>query len=176
LALNDNETSILTQVGGGAFTLNSFWFEFLGSATNNTLLLTLSSGAMLLFDAATYGTNDGGQTFSTLITDIISIALSTGAGGNVRIDDINVAPIPLPGSLGLLIAGMAPAPVEDFPLASPSTSSSVGPFILGRWGAVPSSGFTTPAVRSSVKSRSSNPGVSLPFGWHHAVLDCPDVE
>src|SRR4051812_25057916 len=40
MALNDNETSTLTRVGGGVFTLDSFWFQLLGNGTDNALTVT----------------------------------------------------------------------------------------------------------------------------------------
>src|SRR5262245_54981110 len=48
MALNDNESSTLSQVGGGAFTLESFWFQLLGEGTPNALTVTSFSGATIV--------------------------------------------------------------------------------------------------------------------------------
>lgn len=110
LALNNVEQTTITADGGGTFSAISFWFQLLGQGTNNTLIVDSSSGASVELDAATYGTNNGGQVFSlaslTGFSDITSLSFSSTDGGNVRIDDIalDVAPIPLPAS-GLLLIG-----------------------------------------------------------------------
>jgi hypothetical protein len=111
MGLNNNESSTLSKVGGGTFTLNSFWFEFLGNI--GTLTLTpftgSTAGTPVSLTEATFGSNDGGQTFSTAFTNITSIVFAVIGTGNVRIDDINAlasenAPgtAPLPSTLWLL--------------------------------------------------------------------------
>jgi hypothetical protein len=119
MGLNNNESSTLSKVGGGAFTLNSFWFQFLGN--HGTLTLTPFNGATagtpVTLTEATYGTNDGGQLFSPAFVGITSLLFAVTDTGNVRNDDINVigrddAPglTPLPSAIllfGSVLAGGA---------------------------------------------------------------------
>lgn len=119
LGLNNNETSTLSKVGGGSFTLNSFWFEFLGN--HGVLTVTpftgVTAGTAVVLTEAVYGSNDQGQVYSTPFTNITSILFAVTDTGNVRIDDVNVvakdnAPTvtPLPGAvwlLGSVLAGGA---------------------------------------------------------------------
>jgi hypothetical protein len=116
MGLNNNETSTLTKVGGGTFTLSSFWFEFLGN--HGTLTVTPSTGAPLVLTEAVFDSNDGGQTVIPAFGLITSVVFAVSDTGNVRIDDINVvasvnAPptaTPLPGAvwlLGTVLAGGA---------------------------------------------------------------------
>ena len=110
-AFNDNETSILTKVGGGTFTLASFWFELLGNGTGNTFFVATNLGGWLSFPVSIFDHNDGGQvvdlTLLALFQDVTWIEFYTEKGGNVRLDDLAlkaVAPVPLPAA-GLLLAG-----------------------------------------------------------------------
>jgi len=119
MGLNNNESSTLSKVGGGTFTLNSFWFEFVGNL--GTLTLTPFNGATagtpVLLTEATFDSNDGGQTYATAFTGITSIVFAVIGTGNVRIDDINVlasseapAATPLPSAIllfGSVLAGGA---------------------------------------------------------------------
>lgn len=112
-ALNDNETSILTKVGGGTFSLSSFWYQLLGkgSRESNTLIVTTNLGAMLTFAANLVGHNDGGHvvdlTALSAFKNITSLTFSTNNGGNVRIDDLGIpAAVPLPAGGLLLIGGL----------------------------------------------------------------------
>lgn len=117
LALNDNETSVVTTVDSSTFTASSFWFQLLGIGTDNTLTVSSSSGGLLDLPVSEFGFNDGGQffdlsalpDFETFWTGITSLTFASSDGGNVRIDDISVtgdvAPIPLPAAaFGLLAA------------------------------------------------------------------------
>ncbi|TBN42808.1 VPLPA-CTERM sorting domain-containing protein [Paracoccus subflavus] len=79
------------------------------------LLVTTNKGSVLLTEAV-YGHNNGGQTFIAsdgIFKDItlLSFIMQTGGqgqAGNGRVDDIevDVAPIPLPASAVLLLAGL----------------------------------------------------------------------
>ena len=108
MALNNNDVSVLTRVGGGTFSLASFWFQFLGRGAVNTLTVVSDLGGFLALDAATFGRNDDGQVFDSsalaLFQNVTSVTFSSSLGGNVRIDDIVVAAIPVPAA-GLLLFG-----------------------------------------------------------------------
>lgn len=107
MALNNNDVSVLTLVGGGTFSLGSFWFQFLGRGAVNTLTVVSDLGGVLFLGVNTFGRNDGGQYLDlsglTLFQNVTSVTFSSSLGGNVRIDDI-VAAIPVPAA-GLLLFG-----------------------------------------------------------------------
>lgn len=114
MALNTNETSVLTRIGGGIFSLNSFWFQILGRPA--TLTVQSFSGATLLesidLTEAVFPHNNGGQTFSHLFDNVTSISFHDTGRGNIRIDDLNlstpnVSVVPLPAALPLLASGLA---------------------------------------------------------------------
>jgi hypothetical protein len=48
LALNNNEAPILSKVGGGVFTLDSFWFQLVGNGNPNQLTVTSYSDSTLI--------------------------------------------------------------------------------------------------------------------------------
>jgi hypothetical protein len=111
LALNDNESSTLTRVGGGSFTLDSFWFQLLGNGNPNQLRVRSFDGATLvdtvLFATPTFAHNTP-FVYTNDFANITSIVFDTNGGGNVRIDDLNVAAVPGPivgaGLPGLILA------------------------------------------------------------------------
>jgi hypothetical protein len=116
MGLNNNETSTLTKVGGGTFTLNSFWFEFLGN--HGTLTVTPSTGGPLVLTEAVLGSNDGGQVIPVAFGLVTSVVFAVDTTGNVRIDGIDAVgppggpPVatPLPGAVwlfGTVLAGGA---------------------------------------------------------------------
>ncbi|MBC7479379.1 MAG: VPLPA-CTERM sorting domain-containing protein [Pseudorhodobacter sp.] len=114
-ALNDNETSTLTQVGGGTFTLSSFWYQLLGNGNPNTLTVMSDLGGLLTFASDVVGHNDDGHTVDltglALFQNISSLTFSTTDGGNVRIDDLVLAgtgpsEVPLPAGGLLLLGGL----------------------------------------------------------------------
>lgn len=121
LALNKLETSILTRVDGGVFTLSSIWFYLAGVASEtaglNDLVVTSTGPAASI--RLGQAPADGGYAHNTeyvvdfgdLFKDVTSIIFSSYLGqGNVRIDDLVVsspAPVPLPAAGGLLLAAMA---------------------------------------------------------------------
>ena len=114
LALGRNQISNLTKLGGGLFSLESFWFQLL---SNNAVLTVKSySGATLLeqimFSTAGYAANNGGQSFSHLFEDVSLIEFSNTGRGNIRIDDFvlsspPVSAVPIPAALPLLMSGLA---------------------------------------------------------------------
>ena len=114
-ALNNNEVTVLTRVGGGTFTLDSFWFQLLGNGTGNTLFVASPSDTNSYAETdAMFDNNDGGHTIMpTNMMDVTSITFSTNNGGNVRLDSINVSvpggpgPGPVPVPAGFLLLGTA---------------------------------------------------------------------
>jgi hypothetical protein len=123
-ALNDNETSVLTLVGGGTFSLTSFWFELLGVGTrgnrnnppmaNVLYVITDLMMSPLMLSVADYGHNDDGQTINlaalTGFTNVNSVTFYTDGGGNVRLDDLEItlpAAVPLPAGGLMLLVGLA---------------------------------------------------------------------
>lgn len=119
LALNTNETSTLTKVGGGTFTLNSFGFELLGNPA--TLTITDNLGDKLVFTqndshpCATPFCKNVWYTAFPFWAGITSVIFDDTGTGNIRIDDINVvanaaspppAVTPLPGAVSLFVSGL----------------------------------------------------------------------
>jgi hypothetical protein len=113
MKLSPHNTSTLTQVGGGLFSLSSFWFQLLGNPA--ALTVKSYSGATLIeqivFTTTGYPSNNGGQTFSHLFEDVTKISFSNTGGGSVRTDDfvLNLSPVsavPLPAGLPLMISGL----------------------------------------------------------------------
>lgn len=111
MALNKNETSILSRVGGGLFSLNSFWFQTLGKPA--TLTIKSFNGINLIEQIdLVYPHNNGGQIFNHLFDNVTSISFHDSGRGNVRIDDLNlstpiVSTVPVPAALPLLASGIA---------------------------------------------------------------------
>jgi hypothetical protein len=109
LALNDNEASILSKVGGGIFTLDSFWFQLVGNGNPNQLTVTSYSDSTLIttihLAVPTYNHNTG-YVYSIAFPDITRIVFDANGGGNIRIDDISVSSTPLPGALPLFATGL----------------------------------------------------------------------
>lgn len=108
MALNNNEQSILTKIGGGLFSLSSFWFQLLGNGTGNTLLVETDKGSLSL-PVGTWGKNNGGNvidlTSNTDFFDVAYVKFFTTNGGNVRVDDLTTpSAVPVPAA-GLLLAG-----------------------------------------------------------------------
>ena len=121
LALNDNEVSVLTKVGGGTFSLASFWFELLGRGKGgrepilNTLTIMSNLGGLLNLGVLEFDHNDGGQVFDLtllpLFQNVTSLIFTTTDGGNVRVDDLVLAggpsQVPLPAGGALLLMALA---------------------------------------------------------------------
>ena len=111
LALNDNEVSILSKVGGGVFTLDSFWFQLVGNGNPNQLTVTSYSDSTPIttihLAVPAYDHNTG-YVYSVAFPDITRIVFDANGGGNIRIDDINVsiAQTPLPSALPLFAIGL----------------------------------------------------------------------
>lgn len=118
-AFNDNEFSVLTKVGGGEFTITSFWYQLLGRGVGgrfpvtNTFTVSSNLGGVLSFAANIVGHNDGGHvvdlSFLTLFQNVTSLTFRTYRGGNVRLDDLAMAepsPVPLPAAGLMLLAGL----------------------------------------------------------------------
>ncbi len=109
LALNKNETSILTRVDGAAFTLTSIWFQLLGNTadlkiTGSNILASVTLSSPPLNNNFAYTAIFGGN-----FANVTSVIFSNIGKGNIRIDDItivDVAAVPLPAGAGLLIAAL----------------------------------------------------------------------
>jgi hypothetical protein len=97
MGLNTNETSILTRVGGGLFTLDSFSFVLVGNPPELTIIgfLNATPTATYSFDTGSFSKNDE-HVFSTAITNITSLVFTDTGTGNVRVDSINVHAVPGP--------------------------------------------------------------------------------
>lgn len=112
LALNDNEQTTITHESGLPFTLNSFWFQLLGTGNVNTLTVT-ADGVAFMFAESMFPHNNGGQfvdlSGNPAFKNITSLMFSTFGGGNVRIDDLDLTPIPLPAALPLMAMGLGAA-------------------------------------------------------------------
>ena len=107
LGLNDNETTTMSRSGSGAFSLTGFSFNLLGRGTGNSLTVTGSNGQSLAFDLSSYSKNSyHSLLFSDEFANVSSVTFSTGGGGNVRIDDLSAAPVPLPAAGWLLLGGL----------------------------------------------------------------------
>lgn len=111
LGVNSVGEATLAIEAGETFSVSSFWFQLLGNMDD--LIVTTSNGTLTLLESV-YGFNDGGQVIdvsgNALFQNITSLSFLTNTG-NARVDDIvvdipNVAPIPLPASAVLLLAGM----------------------------------------------------------------------
>jgi hypothetical protein len=107
LAINTNETTTLSKVGGGSFTLDSFYFYLAGMPP--ILTVTPYSGitalTAIVLDTASYAKNTG-LTYSTPIANITSVVFENTGTGNIRVDDISVSSTPLPGALPLFATGL----------------------------------------------------------------------
>ena len=104
------ETVTISRVGGGTFTVNSFWFQLLGNALNNTLRVT---SPLIDYAQTDFPNNNGGQTVSVagLFDNVTSISFQNINRGGLRIDDLNVtvpdiAPVPLPAAGWMLFAAI----------------------------------------------------------------------
>jgi hypothetical protein len=106
-------TGTLTQVGGGAFNLNSFYYYLNG---NSELTVTPFINNVAQTTIVLSSPLHTGSTYATLISGVTSISFADTGNSTLRIDDINVvasaddAPFvtPLPGALfGTVLAGGA---------------------------------------------------------------------
>jgi len=110
MALNKNEETKITSTAG-TFTIDSFWFQLLGSKSE--LTVTTSKAGLEVFTISAYGSNDGGHTFSALnntaFQDIewITFIDSSSNAGNIRVDDVVLSTVPLPAGALLLLSGIA---------------------------------------------------------------------
>ena len=111
LGVNSQGPATLSIEAGETFSVSSFWFQLLGNMDD--LIVTTSNGTLTLLESV-YGFNDDGQVIdvsgNALFQNITSLSFLTNTG-NARVDDIvvdvpDVAPVPLPASAALLLAGM----------------------------------------------------------------------
>ena len=120
LALNKNEFTDLTLDVPGTFTLTDFWFQLLGKANLDTLIVDFFNGATIFqsvsFSTATLNHNQAYlfSTFYTPVSNITKIHFGRTGGGNVRIDDIKLtvrtngdpSPVPVPAALPMMVGGV----------------------------------------------------------------------
>jgi len=108
LAVNINEQTVLTRVGGGLFTLDSFWFDLLGNG--GELSVAADNGPAQTFDSDTPGFGRDGVVVNVaaLFMNVSSITFSSTSSnpGNIRIDDLGVSPVPLPAAAWLFLSGL----------------------------------------------------------------------
>ncbi len=111
LALNSNDVSTLTKVGGGTFSLDSFGFEFQGQPSELTLTAYVGATlvATLVYGDPTYPDKNVWYVVSPAISGITSVTFADTGTGNLRIDDINVtvaSAVPLPAAAPLFATGL----------------------------------------------------------------------
>lgn len=111
LGVNSVGAATLSIANPLSFSISSFWFQLLGNMDD--LIVTTSNGTLTLLESV-YDFNDGGQVIdvsgNTLFQNITSLSFLTNTG-NARVDDIvvdlpDLAPVPLPASALLLMAGV----------------------------------------------------------------------
>ena len=84
----------LTRVGGGKFSLNSF--DYYVDATD------------VVADGNLVGSIQGADTWSTALTGVTELRLTSGPFGFSQFDNFDVqAAVPLPGTLALMLGGLA---------------------------------------------------------------------
>jgi hypothetical protein len=108
LALNDNETtSVSYSLAPGSFTLGGLSFNLLGKGTDNALTITGSNGTSRTYGVADFAKNTyHSLVFGDEFANVSSVLFSTAGGGNVRIDDVALSPVPLPPAALLLLSGL----------------------------------------------------------------------
>lgn len=97
-------SSILTLIGGGVFTLSSFWGKALGQPSEVTVNSYLNGSFVETFTALL--DHNVGTTFSHVFANVDAIEFLNSGNGNTRIDDVNVSAVPLPAGLPLLVSGL----------------------------------------------------------------------
>jgi hypothetical protein len=108
MALNKNEISNLSRIGGGLFSLTSFFLKTEGNPAQLTVTSFLNGIAQLtkIYDVP----KKTSITITDLFVDATSISFANSGTGNIRIDDLNasipVSAVPLPAGLPLLISGL----------------------------------------------------------------------
>lgn len=113
LALGPNDSTVMTLFGGGAFNLSSLWFKNLGQPSS--LLITSYDVLGGILNSIAYpSVHNAGDTltFAGLFDGIFKVRFTDSGEGNIRIDDINASPVPmppvpLPAAGGLMLAAMA---------------------------------------------------------------------
>ncbi len=130
-ALNDNESFTMTRADGALFDLSEIGFSLLGEgkvvrardktpsqAGGNALTLTTDQAVSVSFSTSAFKHNEDHVVSldPKLFTGLRSITFSTGAGGNVRLDNVfaaSAAPsnaqapaVPLPATAWLLLGGL----------------------------------------------------------------------
>jgi hypothetical protein len=121
LAFNKHETTTMTRLDGGKFTLRSIWFYLNGKASkqdglNDLVVTSAGPAASIRLGQPNFGEYDHNKgytvLFRDLFEDVTSITFSSYLGqGNARVDDIvvdaSIPAVPLPAGAGLLAAALA---------------------------------------------------------------------
>lgn len=115
-AENRNELITMTREDHSLFTLESIWFQLLGSAGDGNqfeIVGTFGDGSTtgpVSFGEPTYDYNEGYTLGSAELGVFVNVKMitfrSAPDGGNLRIDNVGASVIPLPAAGWLLIAGL----------------------------------------------------------------------
>ena len=115
-ALNNNETSTLTKIGGGTFTVLRIDFSLLGvghGAHEVDLYRDGDISTLVSYDTSGFDHNQWYQVTLASVPffeNLTSLTFRNRHGGNLRFDNIVLAdqpaPVPLPAAGGLLLAGL----------------------------------------------------------------------
>ena len=106
-AENKSELIRMTAVDGGAFDLTSIWFQILGNAnaSNAFKIYDAINKVTALFGQPTYVKNTGYTVLLTQFMGVTELFFSSSPNqGNLRIDNVNATPVPVPAA-GLLLLG-----------------------------------------------------------------------
>ena len=108
MAFNKNEVSVLSLIGGGLFTLNSFWVKTLGQPSVVKVEGFVGATSVGIFSQVL--SQQTAQTIALMFGDVTSIKFTDTGQGNIRIDDLDVtakvSAVPLPAGLPLLVSGL----------------------------------------------------------------------
>ena len=106
------DLTTISRVGNKPFTVDSFWYEFVGNRNILTVSVADMAGTFTTFAnflETVVGSNNGGQ-FAGGPANIYAIRFDSTSGtpGNIRIDDLSITttPIPLPAAGGMLLLGL----------------------------------------------------------------------
>ena len=112
-AENDNESTVLSTISGSVFDVSSMWFQLLGRGNGNAMTLSTDKNTIGYdFASPNYQHNTGytlnlaDAMFNGDFSGISWLSIATSGGGNIRFDNLQVAPVPLPAAGLMLLAGV----------------------------------------------------------------------